>query len=118
MEIQINIKNGVLIAKLSGELDHHSSEDVRQAVDSAFERSNCKHILFDFSDVSFMDSSGIGVIIGRYKNAEKRGGQTGVTGMNSAMQRIFSISGLAKIVKNFTVPAEAEKILAGGAARG
>jgi stage II sporulation protein AA (anti-sigma F factor antagonist) len=118
MEIDIAIRKSVLTAKLSGELDHHNAEDVRLAVDNAFERSNCKHILFDFSDVTFMDSSGIGVIIGRYKAAEKRGGQTGVAGMNNAMQRIFNISGLAKIVKNFNKPTEAEKILSGGAVRG
>jgi stage II sporulation protein AA (anti-sigma F factor antagonist) len=117
MEVKINIRNGVLIAKLSGELDHHNAEDVRLAIDTAFERSNVRHILFDFSDVSFMDSSGIGVIIGRYKNAKKRGGQTGVAGMNNAMQRIFDISGLAKIVTRFNVPDEAEKAL-GGASHG
>jgi stage II sporulation protein AA (anti-sigma F factor antagonist) len=117
MEVTINIGNGVLTAKLSGELDHHNAEDVRLAIDTAFERSNVRHILFDFSDVSFMDSSGIGVIIGRYKNAKKRGGQTGVAGMNNAMQRIFAISGLAKIVKLFNLPSEAEKAL-GGATHG
>ena len=117
MEIKINMKGATLTAALMGELDHHSAEEVRQSVDTAFERSGCKNILFDFKDVSFMDSSGIGVIIGRYKNAEKRGGRLAVSGMNGVMQRLFNISGLQKIVLSFNSKAEAEKAL-GGAARG
>lgn len=114
MDIKIYLQNGILFAKLTGELDHHSSEDVRQAVDASFERSNCKYVVFDFSGVTFMDSSGIGVIIGRYKNAEKRGGQLAVTGMNGVMQRIFKISGLEKIVKSYITADEAEKAMGGG----
>jgi len=94
-----------------GEIDHHSAESLRDQVDRAFEQSNCRHIIFNFSRVTFMDSSGIGMIIGRYKNAEKRGGKLAIAGMNDDMNRLFMISGLSKIVTRKTTMQEALQVL-------
>ena len=52
---------------LIGELDHHSAEEVRVKIDDRIERDNIKKVIMDFKEVTFMDSSGIGVVIGRYK---------------------------------------------------
>jgi len=98
MGIQIEIRGRVLIATPEGELDHLCAERLRVQIDTAFERSTCKHILLDMASISFMDSSGIGMIIGRYKAAEKRGGQLALANMSEAVTRIFDISGLAKII--------------------
>ena len=98
MGLDINITGNALIALPKCEIDHHSANSLRSQVDAAFEKSACKHIVFDFSQVSFMDSSGIGMIIGRYKTAEKRGGQLALANMSDDIARIYQISGLAKIV--------------------
>jgi stage II sporulation protein AA (anti-sigma F factor antagonist) len=89
------------------EIDHHSAERLRAAVDAAFEKSSCTHIVFDFSDVGFMDSSGIGMLIGRYKQAEMRGGKLAIAGMNEPLARLYGISGLAKITRCYPTLDEA-----------
>lgn len=98
MGMQIEIRGRVLIATPEGELDHLQAERLRAQIDVAFERSTCKHILLDMANISFMDSSGIGMIIGRYKNAEKRGGQLALANMSDVVSRLFEVSGLAKII--------------------
>ena len=98
MELELNINGNALIARPDCEIDHYSAGQLRVQVDAAFEKSVCKHIVFDFSQVSFMDSSGIGMIIGRYKSAEKRGGKLALANMSDDIARIYQISGLAKII--------------------
>lgn len=110
--ITVNESTLTLIVAMSGEIDHHTSEDIREKVDKAYERTGCRHIIFDFSRVTFMDSSGIGMIIGRYKHTEKRGGILSIAGMNDELSRIYKISGLAKIVKCFASVEEAERSVA------
>ena len=67
MKVKISYKGTILIASLEGELDHHSAQYVRQKIDSELMKSSNRDMILDFSKVSFMDSSGIGVVIGRYK---------------------------------------------------
>ena len=98
MGLELNISGNALVARPDCEIDHYSASQLRVQVDAAFEKSVCKHIIFDFSRVSFMDSSGIGMIIGRYKSAEKRGGRLVLVNMSDDIARIYQISGLAKII--------------------
>ena len=98
-EIQISVHNRVLIAAPSGELDHHQAERLRTQIDAVYDKSSCRHILLNMSEVTFMDSSGIGMIIGRYKNAEASGGRLIVSNMSENISRIFDVSGLAKIIQ-------------------
>ena len=100
-----------LYIQLEGEIDHHSAGDLRERIDLAFDPTDCKQIIFDFSGVTFMDSSGIGMIIGRYKNAKKRGGTVAIAGMRPEIGRIFQISGLAKIINSYASIEDAEKAL-------
>ena len=73
MQITTKRTGTVLHAALSGELDHHSAAAVRQALDAAME-DGVRELVLDLSGVSFMDSSGIGVILGRYRILRARGG--------------------------------------------
>ena len=98
MGTRIEIQGRILIATLEGELDHLQAERLRAQIDAAYDKSPCKHIIFDMTGVSFMDSSGIGMVIGRYKNAEKRGGQLALANMTDSIGRLFEMSGLSKIV--------------------
>jgi stage II sporulation protein AA (anti-sigma F factor antagonist) len=90
-----------LVVKLNGELDHHTAEGIREEVDKEIDNNNIKNIIFDLEGMHFMDSSGIGVVIGRYKKVQKLGGQAGVINMNSRVERIFKMSGLFNIIKKF-----------------
>ncbi len=101
MDLAFEIRDKNLIVKLNGELDHHTAEEVREEIDQKIEQNNIKNIIFDFKDMKFMDSSGIGVVIGRYKKVNKLDGQAAVVNMNSHIERIFKMSGLFNIIMRF-----------------
>ncbi|MDF2944823.1 MAG: hypothetical protein K0S01_3681 [Herbinix sp.] len=90
-----------LVIKLNEELDHHNAIRIREKADKLIDRNNIKHIIFDFSDAGFMDSAGIGVIMGRYKKVIFIGGKTAVANVNSTVDRIFRLSGLYKIIEKY-----------------
>ena len=113
MGIRFEVEGRALIVTLEGELDHLQTERLRTQIDGAYEKSPCKHIIFNMADVTFMDSSGIGMVIGRYKNAEKRGGQLVLASMNDSLSRLFEVSGLSKIVLRAKTPADAAVIVGG-----
>jgi len=115
MGIKIDIRERTLVAVPEGELDHLQAERLRVQIDTAFDRSVCKNILLDMQGVSFMDSSGIGMIIGRYKNTEKRGGKLALANMSDAVGRLFELSGLAKIILRTKTVDDAITVLGGGA---
>ncbi|MCT4618007.1 MAG: anti-sigma F factor antagonist [Marinisporobacter sp.] len=101
MRIDFETIHNHLVVKLNGELDHHTAEGIREEVDKEIDNNNIKNIIFDLEGMHFMDSSGIGVVIGRYKKVQKLGGQAGVINMNSRVERIFKMSGLFNIIKKF-----------------
>ncbi|MDU1411785.1 MAG: anti-sigma F factor antagonist [Clostridium sp.] len=90
--------NDNIIVTLQGELDHHSSEEVRNRIDDMLDRDNYKNLIFNFSGVNFMDSSGIGAVIGRYKKMSLRGGKVCLTNVKPNVKRIFELSGMFKII--------------------
>lgn len=112
MNILCNCCDRNLIIKVIGEIDHHTSEMIREKIDKEFSRSNAKNIIFDFSGINFMDSSGIGVIMGRYRNTEQIGGKVAIVGANQSLNRIFNISGLHKIINSYDNMEQALKNLA------
>lgn len=93
--------NENLIIIFDGELDHHTAEEIRQEIDKEIDKNNSKNVIFDLSKMNFMDSSGIGVVIGRYKKVSNLGGQAAVVNVNSRVERIFKMSGLFNIVKKY-----------------
>ncbi len=98
MQIKFSNRGTTLIIGIAGELDQHNANYVREKVDSEMIKATTKNIIFDFSMVSFMDSSGIGVIIGRYKNIQKLNGKAMVVNASPQVKRIFDMSGLLKII--------------------
>lgn len=112
MDIICDCHDRNLIIKITGEIDHHTSEMIRDKIDKEFKRNNAKNIIFDFSEINFMDSSGIGVIMGRYKSADQLGGKIAIAGANPSLNRIFNISGLYKIVNLYDNVEKAIKNLA------
>ncbi|MBP1756982.1 MAG: hypothetical protein H6Q59_3380 [Firmicutes bacterium] len=96
-----DINQRCLIIRLNEELDHHNAIRIREKADKLIDRYNIKHIIFDFSGAGFMDSAGIGVIMGRYRKVIFIGGKTAVANVNSAVDRIFRLSGLYKIIEKY-----------------
>jgi len=90
-----------LVIRLNEELDHHNAMSIREKADRLIENNHIKHIVFDFTGANFMDSAGIGVIMGRYKKVIFIGGKTVVANVNASVDRIFKLSGLYKIIDKF-----------------
>lgn len=89
----------LLIVKIDGDIDHHSCEEIRSKIDKEIALHNPKAILFDMENVGFMDSSGIGVLIGRYKLIANNGGKAAMTNLRPQVKRLSEICGLQKIIK-------------------
>lgn len=89
-----------IIVRLSGELDHFCAQSVRRDLDRLIADRGVRWLILDFSRMQFMDSSGIGVILGRYRQLRDRGGQVGVINMNPHIQRIFRMSGMDRVIHN------------------
>jgi stage II sporulation protein AA (anti-sigma F factor antagonist) len=98
LQVKFTNKGSTLVISIIGELDHHTAEYVRRKIDSEIIKSTTKNIIFDFSGLSFMDSSGIGVIMGRYKNIQKLNGKAAVVKANQQIRRILEMSGLLRIM--------------------
>ena len=99
LNIELEIKVDVLCIRLGGELDHHTADELRGQVANAIEKNNIRHIVLNLEHLSFMDSSGLGVILGRYKQIKQVHGEMVVCAISPALQRIFDLSGLFKIIK-------------------
>ncbi len=99
MEFIFKKQGDMLIVQMQGELDHHSSKSFRDTLEGMINKTNAKKLLLDFKGVPFMDSSGVGVIIGRYKSISRKDGQIWVTNLSPQVKKVMEISGLFKIIK-------------------
>ena len=98
MRLKTEKHGRVLRASLFGELDQHSSEQVRDELDALFGEGSFTRIEFDLGGVTFMDSAGVGVILGRYKRLAARGGSLGVRNASPEIERILRMSGVYRLV--------------------
>lgn len=102
MDIGFQRKNATLIVALNGEIDHHSAGVLRQRIESELMKMNGRNIIINFSSVEFMDSSGIGMVIGRYKYTAALGGKTAIVCTNEKINEIFKLSGILQLVSAFS----------------
>jgi len=109
MYLKFNKIEDKLIVALAGELDHHSAEEVRVKIDDRIDRDNISKVIMNFKDVTFMDSSGIGVVIGRFRKIQNRKGKVCVVEVNERVNKVFTISGLYKIIESYKNIDEAVK---------
>lgn len=93
------VKENVLVVRLVGELDHHEATILRDAWQIKMKKENTEHVILNLEQVTFMDSSGIGVILGRYKEIIQSGGELVVCSINPAIKRLLEMSGLFKIIR-------------------
>lgn len=92
-------KKNTLTVKLRGELDHSVAAGVRAELDELILDPGVRRLVFDLHGLEFMDSSGVGLIIGRYKLMARRGGSVAVRGPGRRVDRIFEMSGLYQLVE-------------------
>ncbi|WP_425061134.1 Anti-sigma F factor antagonist [Sporomusa carbonis] len=111
MKIVTVMRHGVLVAKLEGELDVHGANEFRAAIDKELDATGAKHILLNLQGVTFIDSSGLGVILGRYKRIAQRGGKMLAVHLNPQVQRIFELAGLLKILNIYDSENQALELL-------
>lgn len=99
MEIISSIKDGVLYVKLSGDIDHHSAKNVRDSVDALIRENNPAELELDLSAIEFMDSSGLGLVLGRYKKQADIGGKMKIINPTRRVMQILQLAGVEKIIK-------------------
>jgi stage II sporulation protein AA (anti-sigma F factor antagonist) len=100
-------KGDILIVELEGELDHHFAGKARESLDRLLDDTSIRHLILHLKRLNFMDSSGIGVFIGRYKIIKNRGGEVCVTNMKPHVNKILELSGLYKILNPYDTVSQA-----------
>lgn len=98
MESKFYEEDKLLVFKIVEEVDDYTVQKIRRRADYEMERYMPKRVIFDFDCVTFMDSAGIGMIIGRYKFASMIGATLEIRNLNASVKRIFEMSGILKLV--------------------
>lgn len=97
MSVQLSYKEGVMTAKLSGEIDHHSAREMREAIDDTAQKLKPYCLRLDFTNVPFMDSSGVGLILGRVRMCNFWRGRVVLCGLSQNLNKMVELSGIASI---------------------
>ncbi len=101
MESKFYEEDKLLVLKITEEIDDHKVQEIRRKADYEMERYMPRKVIFDFDSVTFMDSAGIGLIIGRYKFANMIGAKLELKNLGQSIKRIFEMSGVLKLVGVF-----------------
>ena len=97
MSVKIINEDNKVIALLSGEIDHHNAKSLRQDIDFSLRENQPEELIMDFSEVGFMDSSGIGLVMGRYKLMQEIGGNLVVRNPPPHIKKVMRLSGIARL---------------------
>lgn len=97
MKSSVSLDEGVMTVRLSGEIDHHTARLIREETDRLIQQKRPRELRLDFSSVSFMDSSGIGLIMGRYRLMGLYGGYLHVVNVPEALEKLMILSGLGAL---------------------
>ncbi len=101
MGFSTRYRGNVLVVSLSGELDHHSADELRQAIEKELDKDIARHILLDLSQLVFMDSSGVGVLLGRYRRVLAQGGKMAAYALHPHLKRLYELAALSKVIPAF-----------------
>lgn len=101
------VTGGTLVIPMPRELDHHSSGAIRDNLEMMLAGRGIRRVVLDFSDTEFMDSAGIGVVLGKYKRVRAFGGQVAVCGASERIMRIMKMSGICQIIPFYATPHQA-----------
>ncbi|HUW65188.1 MAG TPA: anti-sigma F factor antagonist [Spirochaetia bacterium] len=107
MMMQMEDKGCSLVARLTGEMDLQVADHLRSALDSAMGEKGTRYLVLDLSGVSFIDSSGLGVILGRYRRLAQSGGRVSLVGLSPPVKNVLELSGLLRIMREYSSAGEA-----------
>ncbi|MGI5958165.1 MAG: STAS domain-containing protein [Massiliimalia sp.] len=93
----ITQEDQVMKVEISGDIDHHTAREMRQSIDLELERVRPQELILDFKHVTFMDSSGIGLVMGRYKQMQALGGTLQVVNLSNHIRKVMVLAGLDKL---------------------
>ena len=99
MSMEYQVQENCLTIFLPREVDHHNAVEVKKSSDAIIEKEHIKYVIFDFEQTDFMDSSGIGVIMGRYRTICLIGGEVWAVHANARIRKILTMSGVTKIMQ-------------------
>ncbi|HZW68656.1 MAG TPA: anti-sigma F factor antagonist [Pseudogracilibacillus sp.] len=99
LEANYVVRENVLIVRLEGEIDHHESIQLREQWQEYLQKNGIVHVVLNLAGVNFMDSSGIGVVLGRYKEVISKGGELVVCHVTPPVERLFKMAGIYKIIR-------------------
>ncbi len=97
MNVTIESSGNLMIAYLIGEIDHHSSSALREKIDNVISFKKPKHLILDFKNVTFMDSSGIGLVMGRYRLMQNFKGSIEIRNVTKQTKKLMMLAGLGSI---------------------
>ena len=97
--LNFDFNDGVLRVAIVGEINHHNAVFVRQKIDEKIQELNSKNLVLDLAGVSFMDSSGLGLVMGRYQRMQELGGTLTVANPSAEHKKLFKLAGLNKLIK-------------------
>ncbi len=98
MKVNYDEEEKLLTFEITEEIDHHTTEKIRRKMDYEIQRFIPRKIIFDFNQVTFMDSAGIGMLIGRYKVIKMLGGSAELINVKPSIKKIFEMCGVLKII--------------------
>ena len=99
MSVSIVAKGEVVTAFLSGEIDHHTAAEFRETIDQAANEHKPTLLVLDFKNVSFMDSSGIGLVMGRYKTISELSGELAIVNTSPSIGKVMRLAGMERLAK-------------------
>ena len=99
--MKYQVQENCLTIFLPEDVDHHNAEEIRREADRLIDREHIRYVIFDFADTGFMDSSGIGVIMGRYRKVYMMGGEVCAVHASERMKKILTMSGVMKIMQSY-----------------
>ena len=106
MEVRYYNQERLLLFKVTEEIDECKVKKIRRRADYEIERFMPKRVVFDFDSVTFMDSAGIGMVIGRYKQTTMLGGKFELTNLTDSVRKIFEMSGVLKLIPEVNLEEE------------
>jgi stage II sporulation protein AA (anti-sigma F factor antagonist) len=107
VEIIFDVIKNTLVAELFGELDHHAAEKARDKIDEAVDNYGVQNLIFDFTNVSFMDSSGIGMVLGRYRKMNETEKKIAIVSCSKAIRNILNMAGVFSLMDYYNTKEEA-----------
>lgn len=107
LEIIFDVIEETLVVELFGEIDHNQAAKGRDRIDHALDNYKTKNLIFDFSKVTFMDSSGIGMILGRYRKMGEKSGNMAIVCCSKMVRSIMNMSGVFSVIDYFDTREEA-----------